>query len=97
VGCVAYYLLTGHLIFEAANVFHVIARHLNDVPVPPSQRTGTFIPPALEELVLACLAKRPDQRPQGAAELAASLAAVEVEPWDEAQAAEWWKTRAPCA
>jgi serine/threonine-protein kinase len=94
VGCVAYYLLTGQIIFEAANVFHVIARHLNDAPVPPSQRTVTYIPPALEQLVMACLAKRPDQRPRSAAELAGSLAAVNVEPWDEAQAAEWWKTRA---
>ena len=93
VGCVAYYLLTGQPIFEGANVFHVIARHLNDAPVPPSQHPGTSIPPAFEQLVLACLAKRPDQRPQSTAELASSLAAVDLEPWGEAQAAEWWKAR----
>ena len=97
VGCVAYYLLTGHRVFEAANMFHVIARHLNDEPVRPSERAGTAIPPALERIVLACLAKRPDQRPQTAAELARLLAAVEVVPWDETQAAEWWQTRVPSA
>jgi len=93
VGCVAYYLLTGRLIFEAANVYHVIARHLHDAPIPPSQHAGTAIPPALEQLVMACLAKRPDQRPRSAAELAGSLAAIDLEPWDEKQAAEWWKVR----
>lgn len=93
VGCVAYYLLTGKACFESASVVHVIARHLNEAPVPPSQRAGLSIPPALEQLVLSCLAKRPEQRPQSAAELSRGLAAIDVEPWDEEQAAEWWKTR----
>ena len=91
VGCVAYYLLTGHPTFEGANPFHVIARHLNDIPVPPSQHAGGSVPPALDQIVLACLAKRPDERPRDAAELARSLAAVDVEPWGEADAAAWWK------
>ena len=38
------------------------------------------IPPALEAIVLACLAKEPAQRPQTAAALAADLAAVEERP-----------------
>ena len=71
----------------------MIARHLNDVPVRPSERAATPIPPALEQIVLACLAKRPDQRPQSAAELDRLLAGVGGEPWEEAQAAEWWKAR----
>ena len=94
VGCVAYYLLTGTSCFESSNLVQVIARHLNDLPVPPSQRAGRSVPPALEQLVLACLAKRPDQRPQSAAELSHLLAAIEVAPWSEEQAAEWWRTRA---
>jgi len=94
VGCVAYYLLSGKVCFESANVVHVIARHLNEAPLAPSQRAGFPIPPALEQLVLACLAKRPEQRPQSAAELSGALAAIDVEPWGEEQAAEWWKTRA---
>ena len=39
-GCVAYYLLTGQLVFEAENAFQAIARHLNAEPVPPSMRGG---------------------------------------------------------
>jgi serine/threonine-protein kinase len=90
-GCVAYYLLTGLLVFEAASAVQLIAKHLQATPVPPSERAGRDLPPALERLVLACLAKRPDDRPRSAAELARSLAAVEAAPWGEAEAAEWWR------
>jgi eukaryotic-like serine/threonine-protein kinase len=91
VGCVAYYLLTGKSCFESASVMHVIARHLNEAPLPPSQRARNPVPPALEQLVLACLAKRPEQRPQSAAELSRALGAIDLVPWDEEQAAEWWR------
>ena len=42
-------------------------------PVPPSQRTDNAVPPALERLVLACLEKRPEARPQTAGALMAAL------------------------
>ncbi len=89
-GCVAYYLLTGHLVFESANAMQMIARHLHDQPVPPSERTELPVPPELERLVLACLAKDPDDRPRSAADLGQALGAIPVEPWSEEQAVEWW-------
>jgi serine/threonine-protein kinase len=66
---------------------------LNDPPVPPSQRAGIAVPPELERLVLACLAKKPEDRPRSAAELEEALAAIELSPWGEAQAAAWWALR----
>ena len=92
-GCVAYFLLTAKLVFEGSSVFHTIARHLNDQPVPPTARAGIAIPSALESLVLTCLAKRPADRPQTAAELDRALARMAVEPWSDEQAAEWWQLR----
>jgi serine/threonine-protein kinase len=89
-GCVAYYLLTGALVFEADTGLQMMAKHLRAEPVPPSQRSALPIPPALERLVLACLAKKPEGRPRSAAELARSLADVDVDPWSETQAREWW-------
>jgi serine/threonine-protein kinase len=77
-GCVAYYLLTGHLVFEGDTPLQTILKHLQHPPVPPSQRTDQPIPAELEALVLACLEKRPDDRPRSAAELAERLAAVPV-------------------
>jgi len=89
-GCVAYYLLTGAVVFESHNVAQAIAMTLRDQPVPPSQRTKNRIPPALEQTVLACLAKTRDARPRSAAELSAQLAAVETAPWNEKEARRWW-------
>jgi tRNA A-37 threonylcarbamoyl transferase component Bud32 len=75
-GCVAYYLLTGHLVFEGETPLQTILKHLQQSPEPPSRRTDRPIPAELETLVLACLAKRPDDRPGSAGELAERLAAV---------------------
>ena len=65
-GCVAYYLLTGQLVFEAENAFQMVAKHLSAEPVPPSVAGGVDLPPGLERLVLACLAKQPADRPDAA-------------------------------
>ena len=91
-GCVAYFLLTGKLVFEAENLVQMIAKHMQSEPVPPSERAGTTFPPGLDEVVLACLAKRPQDRVGSAGELARWLDALDLEPWDERQAREWWST-----
>ena len=89
-GGVAYYLLTGTTVFESSNAYQAIAMLLRDEPVPPSQRTDNPIPPALERLVLSCLAKKPHDRPTSVAEVSRALAAIDVAPWTEEQAREWW-------
>jgi serine/threonine-protein kinase len=94
-GCVAYYLLTGKLVFEADKSFNMIAKHLQSAPVPPSERIAQPIPPALDRLVLKCLAKNPNDRPQTAAQLSEALSWVTAEPWGESQAMEWWNTHRP--
>jgi serine/threonine-protein kinase len=94
-GCVAYYLLTGALVFEAETGLQMMAQHLRAQPVPPSQRTALPIPTALERLVLACLAKKPEDRPQSAAELERSLQAVGGESWSEGDATQWWTAHGP--
>jgi tRNA A-37 threonylcarbamoyl transferase component Bud32 len=72
-GCVAYWLLTGKRVFEAETAIQVVAKHVRTPPVPPSERVpGLSIPPALESLVLECLAKEPAERPT-AAELGVRL------------------------
>jgi serine/threonine-protein kinase len=92
-GCVAYFLLTGRLVFEADTAYQMIARHLESVPQPPSFRTDNHVPRALDDLVLHCLAKEPDDRPRSAAELAQRLAAIDVLAWGGDEAARWWAAR----
>ncbi|MEA2329431.1 MAG: eukaryotic-like serine/threonine-protein kinase [Thermoanaerobaculia bacterium] len=94
-GCVAYYLLTGTLVFEADNVFQLMAKRLRDDPVPPSQRTSLPIPPDLDRLVLTCLQRKPEDRPSSAAEVSRLLSEVDVTPWDESRAGAWWQAHHP--
>lgn len=94
-GCVGYYLLTGAVVFESTSALQAAARHVTDVPVPPSARSGLAVPAALEAIILRLLAKRPEDRPASAAELDRALAQVEVAPWTPAHAAEWWQDNSP--
>lgn len=94
-GCVAYYLLTGEQVFTGDTVLKVITQHLQVVPVPPSERTELPIPAALEQLVLACLAKKPEDRPQAARQLAQSLDAINGMTWSEEEAGRWWSRHHP--
>jgi serine/threonine-protein kinase len=93
VGCVAYYLLTGRQVFEAESAMQVFAQHLQAEPAPPSQKAPGAVPKDLDRLVLACLAKRPDDRPRSAAELGRRLALADA-PWTDADAHRWWTTNA---
>ena len=81
-GCVAYYLLTGRLVFEGETPLQTILQHVQRAPEPPSRRTDRPIPPQLERLVLACLEKRPEDRPPSAGALAQALAGVAFDPPD---------------
>jgi serine/threonine-protein kinase len=94
-GCVAYYLLTGRLVFEAANGMQMLARHMQEQPVPPSERMELPLPRELDRLVMACLAKRPAERPASAAELSRALGAIAVEPWGQEEAERWWDINRP--
>jgi serine/threonine-protein kinase len=90
-GCVAYWLLTGQLVFTAPTAVGVLMQHAQMPPKPPSACTPRPIPRALDDLVLSCLAKEPAQRPQSARELARRLAEVEgASAWTQERARDWW-------
>jgi len=90
-GCVAYWLLTGELVFTADTPMGMLVQHAQTTPTPPSARAGRPIPRALEDLILACLAKDPADRPKSAKELSRRLAEVEgASSWTQDRAREWW-------
>jgi serine/threonine-protein kinase len=94
-GCVAYFLLTGALVFDDPNPTSMALKHVQAVPEPPSRRTELPIPPDLEAIVMQCLAKRPDDRPAGATDLARALARCDVPLWTDDHAVEWWAHHLP--
>ena len=91
VGAVAYFLLTGHPVFSATNIMELCRQHVDQAPVPPSQRLGRVISPELEDAILACLEKNRAKRPQTARNLAHMLARLpESQKWTENEADGWW-------
>ncbi len=72
-GVVLYECLTGRLPFEASSPVAVLAKQLEEEP-PPLTTLNAEVPPALSALVARLLARRPEDRLQGAAELADQLA-----------------------
>jgi len=95
-GCVAYYLLTGQLVFPSTTAMQNLVDHVHTRPVAPSERTELPIAAALDALVLACLEKSPALRPQNAEELLARLDTCEAgDDWTGAMAQRWWKTHLP--
>ncbi|MGH7271366.1 MAG: serine/threonine-protein kinase [Polyangiaceae bacterium] len=75
-GVVLYEMITGTLPFDARFPIDRLVLPLTQDPVRPSART-LGVPPALEDLVLRMLARRPDDRPQDAYAVHDALERVE--------------------
>ena len=89
--CVAYFLLTGHTVFEGGSVIEICSPHLNSLPTPLAERLGRPLPESISALVHACLEKDATRRPASARALRAALdACADTGAWSEAAAREWW-------
>jgi serine/threonine-protein kinase len=95
-GCVAYYMLTGQLVFQAETPMKMFVEHLQTPPIPPSQRGEMRVPPELDALVMACLDKDPARRPQNAQEVLQMLLRCRAcETWKSDNARTWWEMNLP--
>lgn len=67
-GCVAYELLTGSPPFSGRGLRDLLNAHINERPAPLDHlRPG--LPPAIVQVVMRCLEKNPDDRPESASEI----------------------------
>jgi serine/threonine-protein kinase len=95
-GCVAYFMLTGRLVFEESNSTAMALAHVQKEPVRPSERTELPVPDCLEDVIMQCLAKKPEDRPVSASALARLLDSCNgVEPWTQDRAHQWWVSHLP--
>ena len=95
-GCVAYFLLTGQLVFEGDTPMRILLQHVQAEPVPPSQRTELPIPKDIDDLVMACLQKDPNRRPQNAEVLLDMTCGCKTgDCWNQDLAKSWWEKHLP--
>jgi len=95
-GCVAYWLLTGKMVFEGENAIQVMVHHAHTPPPRPSLRVERPIPGSLEDLLMECLEKEPTRRPPSAEAVSTRLDAVPLaSAWTAERAAHWWASHRP--
>jgi serine/threonine-protein kinase len=94
-GCTAYFLLTGHMVFDATTPTAYAIAHVQTPPPPMSERCELPIPAGLEAIVMQLLEKDPADRIQSAQALAQRLRALELEGWSPERAEQWWETNLP--
>jgi tRNA A-37 threonylcarbamoyl transferase component Bud32 len=91
-GGVGYYLLTGQQPFVKDTAMEMLMAHAYE-PVKPPRDLRPDVPDDLQTVILSCLSKKPEDRPQSADELEKALAACAgSNPWSDKQAREWWES-----
>ena len=92
-GVVAYEMLTGRPPFQGDSPIDICMKHATKQPPALSENTSQPIAPRLDELIMQCLEKAPEERPQTAIELRdriEEIAAADVT-WSNREANDWWK------
>jgi eukaryotic-like serine/threonine-protein kinase len=89
---VGWFMLVGRPVFEGTNIVAICGQHLHTAPLRPSAALGRELPPDLEDLLLACLEKKPSARPADARALRQALERCACAgDWTAAKAADWWR------
>jgi eukaryotic-like serine/threonine-protein kinase len=91
VGAIGYFLLTGKALFEVRNLRDVLLHQVKTMPQKPSARLGRQVSADLEEIIMQCLAKNPNDRPRTATDLETALAQCRsAAAWTRREAQAWW-------
>jgi serine/threonine protein kinase len=97
-GGVAYWLLTGRLVYERQSAVEQLLAQVH-APVPELRaQLGEEVPEALLQLIASCLSKSPSERPADARVLGRALKAISFAPeqaWTDERAQQWWRSRRP--
>ena len=91
VGAVGYYLVTGKPMFDVTGTVDAILNQFNEEPDRPSERAGKSIARDFEDVIMRCLSKDPEDRPESVEELKELLEKCsDAESWRQEDARRWW-------
>gem|GEM_PF-4474540 len=92
IGCLGYRLLSGRDVFTANSALQIMMKHAGETPDALGSLVPSGVPTALVELIMKCLAKVPEERPQDAGEVLALLERIPMDAkWTQSRAQAWWK------
>lgn len=92
-GALGYFLLTGQPPFVRETAMELLVAHMHSAP-EPIRDFRPEVPPDLEDILLRCLSKKPEERFRNVLELDQALAECSVgEPWSQERASHWWAGR----
>jgi serine/threonine-protein kinase len=90
--CIAFWLLSGRMVFDEKNPIRMVQAHVSAVP-PRVTEFAADVPPELDAIIDKCLAKKPEDRIQDARSLRKALETVcGDQGWTDEDAREWWKS-----
>ena len=91
VGAVGYTLLTGQPTFEGDSSVDVCLKQLKEMPLRPDERLGRPLPDDLQNVLMSCLRKDPEERPRSIEDLQSALRQCSSEEWTRGDALHWWE------
>jgi len=98
-GCVAYYTLCGVLAFPSKpDPMATMLAHLQTDPPPLASRIKRPSGEGIADIIMRCMARRPEDRPPSVSALRRELAALrfsDAEGWSEEQSSDWWDRYVP--
>ncbi len=90
IGMVAYYLITGRKVFDHIDKASLLSDILHTQPKEMNEFTNEDLPEEFTKLVMSCLAKEMDDRPENIGEILSTLSNMSVKGWNQTKAKEWW-------
>jgi hypothetical protein len=92
-GCLAYFLISGHPPFAECDPESLFALIISQEPIRLETHLGKPVPNAIEQLIKHCMAKSASDRFDNAQQLADAIDELRKEfPWSLDEARKWWKT-----
>jgi serine/threonine-protein kinase len=85
-------MLAGQDVFPGRTALEILFAHVQKEPEPLAALVAGEVPAALSDLIMRCLAKDPQARPESADAVLTALKATGLSArWTMAEAGAWWE------